>query len=103
MKKKNNLPAVSLDYGLSPVPVPITINQLDSSSTREEFIDADAHLLTAQIALLMQTWPRLQTLGELTTLSDQLMKVIQKRRELSLHPISKKETDDSEIDITPIK
>jgi hypothetical protein len=101
---KNKLPAtISLDQGLSPIPVPITIQQLNSESSLDEFIDADSHLLTAQIALLMQTWPRLQSLSELTSLSDQLIKVIQARRELALQPAKKAEAGDKEISITPVK
>ena len=79
------------------------VQHVDSKSTEEEHIDSDAALMTTQIGMLMQMWPSLNSLAEMCELSNQLMKVLHKRRELCLKPTSKAEVPkDQDIDITPL-
>lgn len=94
--------SISLDNFPVPIPVPIVLQHVNSGSSLDDHIDADANIMFAQLGFLMQLWPKLQTLGEMCDLSDQLMKVIHKRRELCLKPTTKAEAgDDREVDITP--
>lgn len=90
------------DFNL-PVPVNINITHVNSASSVNEHIDADAQILTTNLLMLMQAYPNLNSLSEICELSDQVMKVLHKRRELCLKPTSKAETEDSEINITPVK
>jgi len=99
----DNKKAIILDDSLAPVPVNVTINHVDSQSTLNDHVDSDAIIMTANLGLLMQTWPRLQSLDEICKLSDQVMKTLTKRRELCLKPTSKGDVGDDEIDITPVK
>jgi hypothetical protein len=100
MKKK----AISMnESALAPVPVSITINHVSSQSTLDEHVDSDCMILTANLAMLMQTFPQLNSLGEICDLSDQVMKVLHKRRELCLKPTCITETEDSEINISPVR
>lgn len=99
-----NLPekkAITLNDSLSPIPANIVIHHVDSKSSVEEHVDADSHIMTTQLAMLMQAWPRLDNLNDICTLSDQLMKVLKVRRELCLKPTSKADMSDGEIDVTP--
>lgn len=88
---------------LAPIPVNLTIQHVDAKSSTEEHIDADSTILTATLLMLMQTYPNLTTLTEVMDLSDQVMKVLTKRRELCLKPTSKADIEDSDITISPVK
>jgi len=95
--------SLSLNNPNSPIPVPLTISHVDSKSSLEDHIDSDSHIMTTQLAILMQAWPRLNTLSEMCDLSNQLTKVLKARRQLCLRPTSKAEVGSSdEIDITPV-
>lgn len=91
------------DNSMLPVPVNITINHVDSKSSLDDHIDADSLILTTNLAMLMQTFSSLQSLQEITHLSDQVIKVLKARRELCLRATSKAEASDDDIDITPIR
>ena len=86
-----------------PVPVNVTIQHVDSETTVNDHVDADCQLLTANLALLMQAFPKLDTLSDMCQLSNHVMKMIKARRELCLKPTCIAETEDSEINITPVK
>jgi len=102
MKEKANKKAITLNDSLAPIPTNITIQHVDSQSTLDEHINADSHVMTAQVALLMQVWPQLESIGAICDLSDQLMKVLKTRRELCLKPTSVVDMTDNEIDVTPV-
>lgn len=95
--------SLSLNSENTPIPVPITVQHVDSKSSLEDHIDSDAHIMTTQIAILMQAWGKLTSLSEMCSLSDQLMKTLKTRRQLCLRPTSRGEIGDSdEVDITPV-
>jgi hypothetical protein len=102
MEKKEE--TISLrDNPLAPVPINLTINHVDSKSDLNQHIDSDCLILTANLAMLMHAFPQLGTLSEICNLSDQVMKVLHKRRELCLKPTCIAEDEDSDINVTPVR
>ena len=95
--------SIVLTDSLTPVPVNVTVDHVDAQSTQDAHINADALVLTSNLVLLMQVWPRLETLDQICKLSDQVIKVLTSRRELCLKPTSRAETDGSDIPIVPIR
>ena len=79
----------------------LTIDHVDSSSSLSDHIDSDSLIMTAQLAILMQLWPSLESLPQVCDLSDQIMKALKVRRELCLRPTSIADADDTELDVTP--
>jgi hypothetical protein len=97
-----NNKTISLDQNL-PVPVNVTIQHVNAETSVENHVEADAQLFTASLAMLLQTFPKLTSLDEICKLTDQVMKTIKQRRELCLKPTCIKETEDSEVNITPVR
>ena len=87
---------------LTQLPVNLTINSVDSKTTLNDHIDADSTILTSQLAILMQVLPSVATVKDLRGISDQVMKVLKARSQLCLKPTCKDETENGEIDITPM-
>ncbi len=100
MKKKR---VMDISNELVPAPVKVTIQHVDSSTTVYEHIDADAKIMTSNLAMMMSLFPSLESLSDMCQLSSHLMKLLKERRQLCLKPTCIAETEGDEINITPVK